>query len=107
MFGFISLSDLVAAGDHGAAMIYHKVLKAEADAAEWEAGNPAITGLVEEGIQYAETALGVTDADVSAAKNLTNFVMGGLGKLAALDASVNPGGAVNPALVVAPAKSTP
>jgi Trk K+ transport system NAD-binding subunit len=88
----MELSDIFAAAQHGAALVYHEVVAIEADATKWSAAHPAVGPLIAAGSNYAMQALsaaGVPTAPIVAAGTA---VLAALKALAAADATVPSGG---------------
>lgn len=77
--------------EHGANTVYHRVVALEDDLTKWESGNPALAGLVEEGLAYAESFITRMGVPVGAVVVVGSDVLAALKALAAADPTVSSG----------------
>ena len=86
------LNDIFAAAAHGAGLVYHEIVAAEADVTKWEADNPAIKPLLDAGAGYASIALAGAGVPVPAFVTVGTAVLSALKLMAAVDPTVQCGG---------------
>ncbi len=102
-----NVADIVAAAEHGAALVYHDILAVEGDVRTWSAAHPEVAPLVADGEKYASTLLQSAGFPVdqinSSGRLMATAVMSALKAMAAADATVPSKPASAPAASVPPA----
>ena len=87
-----TVSDIIGAAEHGAAIVYHDIVAIEADARAWKAAHPEVGPLLDSGVKYATTLLqsaGLPVDQINASGNLmATAVMSALKAMAAADPTV-------------------
>jgi hypothetical protein len=76
----MALSDILAAAEHGAALVYHEIVAIQADATNWTTDHPEVKPLISAGTNYAVQAL------IASGLPLPMIVTGGMAVLSALKA---------------------
>jgi len=85
---FSSISDTFKVIEAGAASVYHRILATGTTIHDWEASNPAIAGLVQEGLTYATGVLTRFGVPVGMIELVGEDIVAALKGLAAGDATV-------------------
>jgi hypothetical protein len=91
----MQLSDIFAAAEHGAALVYHEIVAIEADATKWSAAHPAIGPLIAAGSNYATQALAAAGVPTAPLVAAGTAVLAALKAMAAADPTV-PSGSARP-----------
>ena len=89
----MELSDIFAAAEHGAALVYHEIVAIEADATKWSAAHPSVGPLIAAGSTYAMQALSAAGLPTAPIFAAGTAVLSALKALAAADPTVASGGA--------------
>lgn len=82
-------ADSLAALNHGAALVYHKLLQVEQDVTKWEKDNPAVAPLINAGVAHAETLLEQHGLPVTQLARSGDGLVAALRVMAANDATVS------------------
>jgi hypothetical protein len=82
------LDHFFTAVEHGANLVYHRMIDAEADISKWISSNPAISPLLTEAVTFAESVLAAHGIPVPSIVSAAEAVMAALGKLAQSDTTV-------------------
>ena len=77
-----------AAIEKGAALVYHKILATGVEITAWEASDPVVGAMVQNGIDYATAALTRFGMPVATIEIVADDLLAALKSLAALDATV-------------------
>lgn len=96
-----------AAAQRGAALVYHQILATGVEVKAWEADNPQIAALVEQGVTYATGALTRFGLPVGAISVVGEDILAALKALAAGDATVPSVGTVTTTVVSETAVAAP
>jgi len=88
----MALSDIIAAVEHGAALVYHEIVAVESDVTQWSANNPEVAPLLKAGIEYAVKMLVGVGLPVPEIVVAGTAVLAVLKALAAADPTVQSGG---------------
>jgi len=87
----VALSDILAAAEHGAALVYHEIVAIQADATTWSAAHPEVAPLISAGTAYATQALAAAGVPVPVIVTAGTAVLSALKALAAADPTVRSG----------------
>ena len=100
----MSLSDLLAAVDHAAGLVYHEIVTVESDVTQWTAAHPQVQPLVAAGTAYLGQLLQASGIPASEFLTGGTALLAALKAMAAADPTVQSGGVRH---VAAPAPAEP
>lgn len=100
-------SHLVTSIAHGAALVYHQVVAAESNIANWTTSNPTVAPLIQMGLSAANSFASRMGVPTGAISLAAEDIQSALGSMAALDTTVTSGTATVPAVTPGPAAAPP
>jgi hypothetical protein len=93
----VTLSDIIAAAEHGAALVYHEIVAIERDVTQWQQAHPQVGPLIAAGTRYAQQALQSAGVPVASIVDAGTAVVAALKAMAAADPTVASGAPAAPA----------
>jgi hypothetical protein len=88
-----NLDNFFTAVEHGAGLVYHKLLAIETSVSKWEAANPALQALFATAESFVSSVLTAHGMPVADGLSVVTAIEAALGKMAAADPTVPSGGA--------------
>lgn len=88
------LTEILAAADHAAAVVYHDVVSVERDATQWHADHPEVGPMLTVGESYLSSVLHAAGIDLPSVLTAGKLLLGALKGMAANDPTVMSGGPV-------------